>query len=326
MLSLRAAIKSQNTEEKKPQNFSAISGLALNLEKSNPHPNTSLTQKTLQRIAALHGAPETPSPTKLRSNSQSPPLGSSPSDDLPNFKPNLLVKRRDNTPAPALLQKKMSHSEHTFLLSQKLLSKGRPNVGKTPSFGNFLQNKVSGSYKPTVPETPSKAFTEPVVRSSLEELSRAKKNTLSPWSNPNSPDFDDSIPRMFPHDLQRLISEEKDLLLIDLRTNRLELPMIEGAIPLPLPVITDGPQSEILEEIFGMDPDEWEGRYGIPKITPDDKRTIVFYSTSGKRSDMAARACKKLGFSNVKSLVGGSTLYWDTFGATKKYIWTTDNI
>ena len=112
--------------------------------------------------------------------------------------------------------------------------------------------------------------------------------------------------------------EEPNLILIDLRTNFFEEePPLPGSFNIPVPRITELPQeqrdvaTQFLQDAVNMPEMLWKTKYNkCPQLTKD--HYIVFYSSTGVRSEYAATKAQSLGF-KAYSLFGGSRLWTKHF-------------
>ena len=96
-----------------------------------------------------------------------------------------------------------------------------------------------------------------------------------------------------------MVEKKEDFVLIDVRGEdevRSTGPLTSDAVTLPLP--------DIMNMALGMDPDDFEDRYGFPK--PDPSATLVFSCKAGVRSDTASQIAVESGYIKVINYTGGA--------------------
>jgi len=179
----------------------------------------------------------------------------------------------------------------------------------------------------------------PEVQQKLQKLKEERIANAKPediiWEKLTEPtmSFLPGIPRISREELEILIkNQDRSWIVVDLRDNNPSQdrgePMIPSAHNLPLPRVsspnkkenTEKNKKEKKEEKEEMSPDEvfkksleelndeqWTQKFKFSKLKKSDK--IIFYSSSGKRSDLITKTALELGFSTVKSLSGGSRLW-----------------
>jgi len=169
-----------------------------------------------------------------------------------------------------------------------------------------------------------------------ESIAKAKPEDII-WEKLTEPvmSFLPGIPGISREELEKLVkNQDRSWILVDLRDNNPSQdqgePMISFAYNMPLPQVlspkkkrkenTEKKKNETEEKKEEISPDEvfkksleelneeqWMQKFKFSKLKKSDK--IIFYSSSGKRSDLITKTALELGFSTVKSLSGGSRLW-----------------
>ncbi|MBR5914522.1 MAG: rhodanese-like domain-containing protein [Selenomonadaceae bacterium] len=92
-----------------------------------------------------------------------------------------------------------------------------------------------------------------------------------------------------PEEAQKILAEEKDYILIDVRTlSEYEKKHIPGAILLPIEEIRNG---------------------SVEKVLPDKKQKILIYCWTGRRAEDSAVMLAEMGYSNVINF--GGLVEWE---------------
>lgn len=103
---------------------------------------------------------------------------------------------------------------------------------------------------------------------------------------------DFNAPEVSPAEVARRIANEEDFQFVDVReAEELEIASIEGALHLPLSTLRD------------------QGEAGIPAVLQDKEVDAVIFCKMGGRSAKITAWLMERGYSNVKSMEGGTNAW-----------------